>query len=104
MIETRIGEQILNEGWKIQHVPSFSEFDLAQTTGELPEVVICPLIFGRFDAIDVGLKLAELSSQPKLWVISPRLPKPAMVLQEIRAACPILRIEIRDEQLRPIEL
>lgn len=99
VIETRIGEQTLNSFWKIHHVRSFPSLDREMLQTKQPGTIICPLIFGPHDAIDVGKLISLLPKRPRLLVKPPYLPRPFMVLSELRAACPLLHIEFLADQL-----
>lgn len=99
VIEADIGEQTLNRFWKFLHVPSLSELSFPDLLVKQPGTVICPLIFGRFDAIDVGQSITSLPRRPRLLVQSPILPRPKMVLNELQEACPRLHIEFLKDQL-----
>ena len=99
VIEARIGEQTLNNFWKIHYVRSFSSLELETLQSRQPGTIICPLIFGRYDAIDVGLLVSRLPKKPRLLVKPPHLPRPFMVLSELRAACPLVHIEFLADQL-----
>lgn len=103
VIETLIDEQILKGRWKFHEVPSFSEICEHDLTRIQPAAVICPLIFGKYDAIDVGRLISNLTPRSILLVAPPRLPRPSMVLSELRNACPQLHIEFLTDQLsRPV--
>lgn len=99
LIEAEIDEQTLNGFGEIVRISSFDGLCEDVLHKHRPGTVICPLIFGRFDAIDVGNLLTSLHLPARLLVKPPHLPRPSMVLSELRATCPLLRIELLTDQL-----
>lgn len=53
-----------------------------------PERIVLPLFAGPCDAMTVIEELEALGYRGKIVVIAPRLPKPALVERELRAAGP----------------
>lgn len=69
-----------------------------------PDVVLCPLMSGRFDAIELAEQLSELGFTGRLRALVTDLPNPQAVSREIRDACPridfdilVLEVDVLDE-------
>ena len=92
-IETRIGEQSFNKSWKIIHFAEFSKVSENTLLCLGPSTVVCPLFTNRFDVIDVANLLQRANHQCRILIDAPPLPRPAMVLREIRDACPGTDVE-----------
>lgn len=56
--------------------------------------VVSPLVGEDFDAIDIATDLARADYRGNLVVVTPVLPKPSIVLRELREACPDVNIEL----------
>lgn len=60
----------------------------------LPDAVLVPLMGRECDAVEMAERLQGLGYRGALWVAVPPLPRPAMVLREIRAAAPQLEVAL----------
>lgn len=58
-----------------------------------PDLVVCNLFCLRYDAIDVAELIDQAGIGACLRLVSPTLPRPNMILREIRAACPSVQID-----------
>ncbi|MDG2340334.1 MAG: hypothetical protein P8L32_03950 [Paracoccaceae bacterium] len=93
LIEANIGEQSLNPMDKIFELDQFTSSNFTKLTEFQPEIIICPLFTMTFDAIDVGKMMVDTLVDAKLLLLSPTLPRPGMVLHEIKEACPNLNVD-----------
>ena len=59
-----------------------------------PHVVISSLLARRFDCVDLAQRLDDLGFAGRYQVLTDELPRPEMVLTEIRALFPRLQVEI----------
>lgn len=95
-IEQDFREQFLNDS---PIVSVFCEY-LSLTPRLLrrlkPEAIACPLIGRRFDALDVCAVMRKAGGSARLVVIAPLLPRPEMVLAELRSAHPEFPIELHE--------
>lgn len=97
LIEVDMDEESLNAAnVSLNSVVSFELLGRDVLPTSQPSVVICPLFKSNFDAIDVGKQILAHSLKSKLLIVSPPLPRPRMVLGEIRKACPGLSVDFFD--------
>ncbi|MGR3466339.1 MAG: hypothetical protein ACU0CI_00545 [Shimia sp.] len=90
-------------GWATRALPGkgseciFAAFD--DITSELiqetdPELIVSELWCHGHDAADLAVLLHELSYSGRYIALSPKLPKPSMVVREVQAAAPSLDFEL----------
>lgn len=76
---------------------SASKF-FAMSDRELRELdaalVMSPLVLGRFDAIDIARRLADVAFKGQYCAVAYRLPAVQMVARELAAACPGLNVRV----------
>lgn len=82
--------------------------DIDDVTPELlrlvqPRVVLAAMLGRRFDCIDVGHKLTESGFDGCLRLIRGQLPRPEIVLSELREHFPGLQVQLGDP-LRPVAI
>ena len=59
-----------------------------------PDVVLSPLLSGRFDCIDLAQLLLRLGFTGRYRAMTPPLPNPDIVRREIRSLCPGLDFDL----------
>lgn len=59
-----------------------------------PHCVLTPLFGDGFDCLDVAQALSDLRYSGSLRILSPHIPKPAMVLLETRNLCPGIDVDL----------
>lgn len=80
-------------GGAVVHL-TLAELDGAVFARLAPGRVACPLIAAGFDALDLVARLVGLGYRARMTVLCPPLPNRALVLRELRAAGPRLRIDL----------
>ncbi|MEM0936053.1 MAG: hypothetical protein AAF646_09225 [Pseudomonadota bacterium] len=70
--------------------------DLEETlrNGETPDAVLSPLFWRGGDGVETAALLDQLDYANPYRIVTPVLPRPDLVLRELRAACPKLDIEL----------
>lgn len=58
------------------------------------DYVVSPLVTNQFDALDLAAQLVMGGFRGRYVVVTPALPAPAIVRQEIEALCPGLSVEV----------
>ena len=80
--------------------------DIEEVTPQLlrelqPRVVLTAVLTRRFDCIDVGQRLIDSGFRGSLRLVAGKLPRPEIVLSELRAQFPGLQVQIGDP-VRPV--
>ncbi len=73
---------------------SFSEVTPVFVDALDPEIVISSALGHNFDCVDLAEKLSSMGFEGCYRLIADGLPRPDMVLKEIRALFPTLRVEL----------
>ncbi|MCV2875592.1 hypothetical protein OE810_04895 [Rhodobacteraceae bacterium XHP0102] len=75
-------------------------------TSDPPEMVVSPLISGRFDAIELAVALRKAAFRGKLVVVCDKLPDPALIRQELenQASGFSVSLLVLGQQDKPIAL
>lgn len=59
-----------------------------------PDLIISPLITPEWDVVDLGLHLQSLGYTGKFFALTKPLPRAELVLREVSAVCPRLKIQL----------
>lgn len=59
-----------------------------------PDVIVSPLFANSFDASELAVRLRDLGFSGKYRALSPPLPRPRIILREIRALVPRLNFDL----------
>ncbi len=67
---------------------------LVDTLG--PEVVVSLVLGSSFDCVDLAEKLSAMGFDGRYCLIAHGLPRPDLILREIRSLFPMLKVELED--------
>ncbi len=73
---------------------SLSDITVETMAALRPCTVVVPLVCFSFDCTDVAQRLTESEFAGTVRVVGPALPRPDVVLAELRASFPLLDIEL----------
>jgi hypothetical protein len=73
---------------------SFAEVTPVLVDALDPEIVISSVLGHNFDCVDLAEKLCEMGFEGRYRLIADGLPRPDVVIKEIRALFPTLRVEL----------
>ena len=59
-----------------------------------PDIIISPLFAKCFDCLDLAVKLESAKFAGLFQVLSPSVPKPKLIMNEIKSCCPTLRVTL----------
>lgn len=59
-----------------------------------PDIVLSPLLCGTFDCIDLATILSDIGFLGLYRVLAPDLPRPQLIVAEVRSYCPSLDFDI----------
>jgi len=58
------------------------------------DCVVCPLVTARFDALEVAAELSRARFHGTLVLVMPRVPRPQIIVRELKQICPGLSVEL----------
>lgn len=73
---------------------SFAHLDRALLEKVAPDRVVVPLISATLDAIQALIRLDAMGYRGTLCALTTRLPKPKMVLSELRGVAPGIAVQL----------
>ncbi len=77
----------------------FANLSRAHILAVRPDVVLSPLVSEGFDCLELAIMLHAWRFGGEFWIAATRLPRPSVVLNEIRNSCPGLKVECIVEDL-----
>jgi hypothetical protein len=96
-IEHDFREQFLNDGPIVSVFCEFASLSPRLLRQLKPATILCPLIGKCFDALDVCAAMRKANCAARLVLMTPQLPRPEMVLAELRCAHPVIPIELQNK-------
>ncbi len=101
-VGTRLAELSRNErppvSGSVVHV-EFSDISSTLIESLRPSLVLTPLLSRWFDCIELAQRLSECGYSGSLHILADGIPRPQIVLNEVREVCPDLAVQI-DEPMR----
>lgn len=79
----------------VVHNLNFRELTGRKVSEILPDLVIMPLFGPGFDAVETLAQLERFGFRGEVLVHTPKLPNSALVLRELSAAAPTLKVTLR---------